>query len=165
MRVLIQRVSHACVRIDGSVVGEIGPGLALLVGICDQDTLATVPKMAKKITNMRIFNDDQDKMNLALGDVGGGILLVSQFTLYGDCRKGNRPSFIGSASGEQARSLYAHFGRILREAWSEVSEGEFGAMMRVELVNDGPVTLVIDREAPGPLAERGAGASGGGAGR
>ena len=122
----------------------------VLAAVAATDTDAELSWMARKIVSLRIFNDDEGKMNRSLRDLeapGGGILLVSQFTLYGDCRKGNRPSFIGSAPPEQARRLYAHFAEILRAEWPDVGEGEFGASMQVELVNDGPVTLVVDRDA------------------
>ncbi len=103
--------------------------------------------MARKLPDLRIFNDDEGKMNLSLRDVGGGILLVSQFTLYGDCRKGNRPSYVGSAPPARAEALYARFGVLLREQWPQVAEGRFGAMMDVSLLNRGPVTVIVDREA------------------
>jgi D-tyrosyl-tRNA(Tyr) deacylase len=139
------------VTIAGRVVGEIDRGLVVLAAFAVGDSPAELAWMARKLPRLRIFNDQQGKMNLSLQEVGGGILLVSQFTLYGDCRKGMRPSFIGSASPEVAGRLYTRFGELLREEWSPVAEGAFGAMMEVALVNAGPVTLVIDREA-GPGA-------------
>ena len=165
MRCVVQRSGSARVTVGGRETGSIERGLVVLVAFSATDTEAELSWMARKLAGLRIFNDDQDKMNLALGDVGGGILLVSQFTLYGDCRKGNRPSFIGSAPPELARSLYTRFGRILRGIWPEVAEGEFGAMMQVELLNEGPVTLVIDREALRPAPESDADAAGEGPGR
>ena len=149
MRCVVQRSGPARVTVDDRETGAIERGLVVLAAFSATDTDAELSWMARKLVGLRIFNDDQGKMNLSLGEVGGQILLISQFTLYGDCRKGNRPSFIGSAAPDPARLLYEQFGETLRKAWPEVAEGEFGAMMRVELVNDGPVTLVIDREAPG----------------
>lgn len=147
MRCVIQRVSRAAVTVDGVVTGEIGPGLAVLAAFTDRDTDAELSWMARKIPALRLFNDGEGRINLSLRDVGGGILLVSQFTLYGDCRKGNRPSFVGAAAPERAARLYARFGELLRREWPEVAEGRFGAMMDVALVNAGPVTVVVDREA------------------
>ena len=148
MRVVLQRVSEARVRVADRVTGEIGPGLLILCAFRESDSDAQMEWMADKLCDLRIFRDDEDKMNRCVRDIGGGLLVVSQFTLYGDARKGARPSFVGSAPPDRARELYAEFGRILRANWPTVEEGEFGAMMEVELVNDGPVTLVIDREAP-----------------
>ena len=148
MRCVVQRSGPASVAIAGNTVGSIERGLVVLAAFGPADTTAELDWMARKLPRLRIFNDPAGKMNLSLQDVGGGILLVSQFTLYGNCRKGSRPSFIGSAPPDLARRLYADFGQALREQWPTVAEGEFGAMMEVSLVNDGPVTLVIDREAP-----------------
>jgi D-tyrosyl-tRNA(Tyr) deacylase len=153
MRCVVQRSGPASVVIDGETVGSITGGLVVLAAFGPADTTAELSWMARKLPRLRIFRDAEDKMNLSLKDVGGGILLVSQFTLYGNCRKGMRPSFIGSAPPQQARELYEEFGRLLRQEWPTVAEGRFGEMMDVSLVNDGPVTLVIDREAP---AEAGA---------
>ena len=147
MRCVVQRSGSAAVAIEGRTVGSIDKGLVVLAAFGPRDTAAELDWMARKLPRLRIFNDSEGKMNLSLTEVGGGILLVSQFTLYGNCRKGMRPSFIGSAPPEQARRLYADFGRILRQQWSDIAEGEFGAAMEVSLVNDGPVTLVVDREA------------------
>ena len=133
-------------EIDGRISGAIDSGLVVLVAFAPNDTSAELEWMAHKLTHLRIFSDDQGKMNLSLQDVGGGILLVSQFTLYGDCRKGMRPSFVGSAPPAMALKLYQHFGDLLRQKWPLVAEGEFGASMNVSLTNNGPVTLVIDRE-------------------
>jgi D-tyrosyl-tRNA(Tyr) deacylase len=149
MRCVVQRSGPAAVTVDGRVTGSIERGLVVLAGFSPGDTDEQLAWMARKLPRLRIFRDDEDRMNLSLQDVGGGILLVSQFTLYGDCRKGQRPSFVGSAPPELAQQLYRRFGEILRREWSEVAEGEFGAMMKVELLNDGPVTLILEKEAPG----------------
>jgi D-tyrosyl-tRNA(Tyr) deacylase len=149
LRCVVQRSGPASVRIDAEVVGSIDRGLVVLAAFGPDDTPVELAWMARKILNLRIFNDPDGKMNLSLQDVGGGILLVSQFTLYGNCNKGMRPSFIGSAPPDMAKELYDEFGGMLRSEWPTVAEGRFGAKMEVELVNDGPVTLVIDREAAG----------------
>ena len=146
MRVVLQRVSRAEVRIDGASVGRIGHGYVALVGLAAADDEATLEWMADKIVHLRLFRDDDGKMNRALDDVGGDLLVVSQFTLYGDARKGRRPSFIGAAAPEVAIPLYERFLELLRaRAPGAVESGEFGAMMDVELVNDGPVTLILER--------------------
>jgi len=145
MRVLLQRVSRAEVRIAGAVRGQIGRGFLLLVGFTAADTPDAVEWMADKVTGLRLFADAEGKMNLGLEDVGGALLVVSQFTLYGDARKGRRPSFIDAARPEIAIPLYERFIELLRARGSQVETGEFGAMMDVELVNDGPVTLWIER--------------------
>ena len=146
MRVVLQRVREARVTVEGSVVGEIGVGQLLLVGFSENDTTDQVEWMADKVVGLRIFQDDAGKMNLTLADVDGSILVVSQFTLYGDVRKGRRPSFIAAAQPETAVPLYDRFLELLEARHSgEVASGEFGAMMDVSLTNDGPVTLVIDR--------------------
>lgn len=145
MRVLLQRVSRAEVRVGERVTGHIGRGFCLLVGFTGSDTDAQVAWMADKVVGLRLFADADDKMNLALADVGGSVLVVSQFTLYGDAEKGRRPSFIAAARPEQAIPLYEAFVRALRERGLPVETGEFGAMMDVELVNDGPVTLWLER--------------------
>jgi len=152
MRCVIQRSGPARVTIDGRVAGAIERGLVVLAAFAAGDTEAELDWMARKLPALRIFTDEAGLMNRSLREVGGGILLVSQFTLYGDCRKGNRPSFTGSAPPAVAEDLYERFGGLLRRQWPQVAEGEFGAMMKVELVNDGPVTLVLDREAPAPGA-------------
>ena len=146
MRVIVQRVSHASVRIDGAIVGEIGRGFLLLVGITHTDTKADADYLAKKVAQLRVFEDEAGKMNRALQDVGGAVLSVSQFTLYGDCTHGNRPSFVDAARPEQALPLYDYFNRQLREAYGlRVETGRFGADMKVELINDGPVTMLLER--------------------
>ena len=145
MRVLIQRVSRAEVRVEGRVTGRIAQGLLLLVGFTHADTGDQLTWMADKIAGLRIFGDADGKMNLALPDVGGAVLVVSQFTLYGDAEKGRRPSFIDAARPEAAIPLYELFLGLLRDRALTVETGEFGAMMDVELVNDGPVTLWLER--------------------
>lgn len=146
MRVVLQRVSRAEVRIDGRVTGQIERGFLLLVGFHRADTEEALAWMADKVISLRLFPDAEDKMNLGLVDVAGGLLVVSQFTLYGDTRKGRRPSFIDAAPPEIAIPLYEKFVDLLRaRAPGAVETGEFGAMMDVELVNDGPVTLVLER--------------------
>jgi D-tyrosyl-tRNA(Tyr) deacylase len=145
VRVLLQRVSRAEVRVDGNVVGRIDRGFVALVGFTTTDGDAQVDWMAEKVAGIRLFTDAGGKMNLALGDVGGSVLVVSQFTLYGDVQKGRRPSFIDAARPEHAVPLYERFVSLLRAAGPSVATGEFGAMMDVELVNDGPVTLWLER--------------------
>jgi D-tyrosyl-tRNA(Tyr) deacylase len=148
MRCVVQRSGAARVDIDGQTAGAIERGLVVLAAFAPDDTERELAWMAAKLPDLRIFNDDQGRMNVSLRDAGGGILLVSQFTLYGNCRRGNRPSFVDSAPPDEARVLYERFGRLLRVQWPEVAEGRFGADMKVSLLNDGPVTLIIDREAP-----------------
>ncbi|MFM8302315.1 MAG: D-aminoacyl-tRNA deacylase [Gemmatimonadota bacterium] len=145
MRVLLQRVSRAEVRVDGAVIGKIGRGFCLLVGYTATDTEAENRWMAEKVTGLRLFTDAEGKMNLGLEEVQGALLVVSQFTLYGDAAKGRRPSFIDAAPPEQARALYLQFIDLLRAQGVDVATGEFGADMAVELVNDGPVTLWLER--------------------
>ena len=150
MRVLLQRVSRAEVRIrkhgaEPRTTGRIGRGYVLLVGLTATDTEEHVAWMAEKVHGLRLFADPEDKMNLGIADVGGAVLVVSQFTLYGDARKGRRPSFIDAARPEIAIPLYERFVACLRDTGLQVETGEFGAMMDVELVNDGPVTLWLER--------------------
>ncbi len=145
MRVVVQRCSRAEVRIDGVVVGQIGQGFMLLVGVTDGDTKAEAELLAKKIAQLRVFEDAEGKMNLALSDIGGAILSISQFTLYADCRKGNRPSFIRAARPETAAPLYDYLNTILRTQYNiHVETGRFGADMKVDFINDGPVTIILD---------------------
>ena len=144
MRALVQRVSHASVTIDGRIHGQIGQGFLVLLGITDGDTVDDAVYLADKTVKMRVFTDENDKMNRSLADVGGGLLIVSQFTLYGDCRKGNRPSFTNAARPETAIPLYEAFIARCRESGLPVETGEFGADMKVDLLNDGPVTLWMD---------------------
>jgi D-aminoacyl-tRNA deacylase len=145
MRVVLQRVSHARVTVDGRVTGEIGRGLLLLAGFTDGDTEDALAWMADKVVGLRIFPDDEGKMNRSVEEIGGGLLVVSQFTLYGDARRGRRPSFVDAARPEAAIPLYERFLQMLRATGRPVQTGEFGAMMDVELVNDGPVTLILER--------------------
>jgi len=147
MRCVVQRSGPASVVIDGDTVGAIDGGLVVLAAFAPGDTEAELTWMARKLPDLRVFNDQDGKMNLSLRDVGGGILLVSQFTLYGDCRKGNRPSYVHSAAPAAAEAMYERFAALLREQWPVVGEGRFGAAMEVTLTNHGPVTLIIDREA------------------
>jgi len=149
MRIVVQRSKQARVEVDSTTVGEISQGLVLLVGIRHEDTEADIRWMADKIVNLRIFEDQEGKMNLSLLDIGGQILSVSQFTLYGDCRKGRRPNFMAAARPEHAEPMVERFNALLREHGIEVQTGRFGAMMDVQLTNWGPVTLVIDSEERG----------------
>ena len=145
MKVVLQRVSRASVSIQARLVGEIGPGFCLLVGFTHGDTIAQVDWMAEKVAGLRVFTDGAGKMNLGLHEVGGAVLVVSQFTLYGDASKGRRPSFIDAARPEEAIPLYEGFLAALRQRGLRVVSGEFGADMLVEIHNDGPVTLILDR--------------------
>jgi D-tyrosyl-tRNA(Tyr) deacylase len=147
MRVVYQRVSRAAVSANGLILGQIGPGACLLVGFTQGDGTAEVDWMADKVAGLRVFADGEGKMNLSLVDTGGAVLVVSQFTLYGDASRGRRPSFIGAARPEEATPLYQAFVEGLRARGLTVATGEFGALMAVELVNDGPVTLLLEREA------------------
>jgi D-aminoacyl-tRNA deacylase len=147
MRVVLQRVSSASVSIEGRIAGTIGRGFCLLVGLTHSDTAATVDWMAEKVAGLRLFSDAEGKMNLGLDEVGGGILVISQFTLYGDAAKGRRPSFIDAARPETAIPLYERFVDAFRQRGLEVASGEFGADMQVEIHNDGPVTLILERNA------------------
>ena len=145
MRVVVQRCSRAEVRIDGEVAGAIGRGFLLLVGVTDSDTEHEADMLAKKVAQLRVMEDAEGKMNLALADVDGAILSISQFTLYADCRKGNRPSFVRAARPEKAEPLYDYFNRVLREQYGlRVATGRFGADMKVNFINDGPVTILLD---------------------
>ena len=144
MRVCLQRVTEASVQVDAQQVGKIGPGLLVLLGIGQQDTSREVTQLVDKIVNLRIFADQQGKMNLSLLDVEGQMLVISQFTLWGDCRKGRRPSFVQAADPEVAEPLYERFVDEVRGQGVVTETGRFGAMMQVHLVNDGPVTLVIE---------------------
>lgn len=144
MRALVQRVSAAKVEVDGAVVGEIPGGVLVLLGVAKPDTSADAAYLAEKIAGLRIFSDDAGKMNLSLLETGGAMLTVSQFTLYGDCRKGRRPSFDSAAPAEQARALYEHFVAEVRRLGLRVETGVFQAHMQVSLVNDGPVTLLVE---------------------
>ena len=146
MRLVIQRVTEAAVRVDGEITGQIGKGYMVLVGVGSSDTEQVADRMLKKMIGLRIFEDEQGKTNLSLADVGGSLLLVSQFTLYADCKKGNRPGFSGAGRPEQASALYEYMIRRAKEAVPVVERGIFGADMKVSLVNDGPFTIVLDSE-------------------
>jgi D-tyrosyl-tRNA(Tyr) deacylase len=145
MRVVVQRVLEASVDVDGKTVSSIGPGMLVLAAFRNGDDEAELAWMAKKCLELRIFEDDRDKMNRSVVDVGGELLVVSQFTLYGDCRRGRRPDFMASAPAQEAQRLYRRFLDILGGYYPKVAEGVFGAKMKVRLANDGPVTLIIDR--------------------
>ncbi len=153
MRALVQRVSEARVTVDGQPCGETGPGLLVLIGVTHADTVERAAWLAGKVAGLRIFEDAEGKMNRSVSDVGGGVLVVSQFTLYGDCRKGRRPSFDAAARPEQARTLYDAFVAKLRELGLPVATGVFQAHMQVALVNDGPVTLMIETESTQPTGD------------
>ena len=144
MRAVVQRVSQASVTVDGEITGQIGRGFLVLLGVAEDDTQDDVIFLAQKIVGLRIFRDEADKMNLSLGDVGGKMLVVSQFTLLGDCRKGRRPSFVRAARPEKAEELYRSFVAEVCGQGIEVQTGRFQVHMDVELVNDGPVTLLVD---------------------
>lgn len=144
MRIVVQRSKHASVIVSGETIGEITHGLVLLVGINHEDTEQDVEFVADKVANLRIFEDEQGKMNYSVLEQGGQILSISQFTLYGDCRKGRRPNFMAAARPEQAEPLYELFNQKLREKGLQVETGRFGAMMQVQLINDGPVTLIVE---------------------
>ncbi|MBT2656792.1 D-tyrosyl-tRNA(Tyr) deacylase [Bacillus sp. ISL-18] len=144
MRIVVQRSKKAKVTVDGEITGQIKKGFVLLVGVTHEDKEEDALYLADKIANLRIFDDHEGKMNLSLLDVGGEILSVSQFTLYGDCRKGRRPNFMDAARPEQAVVLYEAFNQMLRDKGITVETGVFGAMMDVELINDGPVTLIVE---------------------
>ncbi|MBM7834267.1 D-aminoacyl-tRNA deacylase [Clostridium sardiniense] len=144
MRAVVQRVSSSRVRVDGEVVGEINLGVNVLVGISKEDSVEDLKYIKDKIINLRIFEDENDKMNHSLLDVKGDILAISQFTLYGDCRKGRRPNFMNAKGGEEAKILYDKFIEMLKETGLKVETGEFGAHMQVDIQNDGPVTILLD---------------------
>lgn len=146
MKVVLQRVSSASVTVEGTQIGSIGKGFLLLLGVCDTDTREITEKLADKICKLRIFQDENGKTNLSLADVGGELLVVSQFTLYADCKKGNRPSFIKAGSPALAEELYEYMVEQLKVRGNKVEHGSFGADMKVELVNDGPFTLVLDSQ-------------------
>ncbi|GKU75683.1 D-aminoacyl-tRNA deacylase [Paenibacillus sp. L3-i20] len=147
MKVVVQRSKGAKVTVDGIVTGEIQSGLVLLVGITHEDTMSDVRWMADKIAGLRIFEDESEKMNFSVQDVGGSILSISQFTLYADCRKGRRPNFMAAAKPEQAKELYDAFNNALSQLGLQVETGIFGAMMDVQLTNWGPVTIILESGA------------------
>ena len=146
MRMVVQRVSRASVRVDGELAGSIGAGLAILLGITKDDTMADAEYLVDKVLGLRIFSDCEGKMNRSLAEAGGSVLVVSQFTLYGDVRKGRRPSFERAASPDLARDLYEKFVELLRGRGLHVQTGVFQATMQVEFVNEGPVTILVDSE-------------------
>lgn len=147
MRALLQRVSSAGVTVNGRIVGQIERGFVVLLGVTHSDTTAVADWLANKVAGLRLFEDEAGKMNLGLADVGGSVLVVSQFTLYGDARKGKRPSFTAAAHPEQAEPLVDYFCDRLRQAGLSVATGQFGAVMQVIIQNDGPVTLMLEKEA------------------
>ena len=146
MRAVLTRVKNASVTVDGKVIGRIGPGFLILLGITHEDTEAQAVKLADKLMGLRIFEDENEKMNRSLEDVGGQVLVVSQFTLYGNCKKGRRPEFLAAARPELAVPLYEKLVALCRDKGFHVETGEFGACMEVESVNDGPVTLIVDTD-------------------
>lgn len=146
MKLVIQRVTHASVTVDNNVIGKIGKGYTVLIGVSDTDTKEIADKMLDKMIKLRIFEDENGKTNLSLADVGGELLLISQFTLYANCKKGNRPSFIEAGSPDHANALYEYIIEKCKERVDVVEQGEFGAEMKVELLNDGPFTVILDSE-------------------
>ena len=146
MKFVVQRVTHASVTVDGSVIGKIGQGFMVLIGVSDEDTKEIADKMVKKLLGLRIFEDENGKTNLDLHTVGGSLLLISQFTLYADCRHGNRPSFIKAGKPDMANEMYEYIIAKCREQVETVETGEFGADMKVELLNDGPFTILLDSD-------------------
>lgn len=146
MKFVIQRVKQASVKVEGSVIGEIEKGYLVLIGVSDKDTEAVADKMIKKMIGLRIFEDAEGKTNLPLADVGGSLLLVSQFTLYANCKKGNRPSFIEAGAPDKANQLYEYIIEESKKSVSVVQTGRFGAEMEVSLINDGPFTILLDSE-------------------
>ena len=146
MRFVVQRVTHASVTVDGNVIGKIGQGFMVLIGVSDEDTKETADKMVKKLLGLRIFEDENGKTNLDIHTVGGSLLLISQFTLYADCKHGNRPSFIKAGKPDMANEMYEYIIAKCREQVETVETGEFGADMKVELINDGPFTILLDSD-------------------
>ena len=146
MRLVIQRVNHASVKVDGDVIGKIGKGLLIFLGVADGDTREMVDKYVKKLQGLRIFEDADGKTNLSLADVGGSLLLISQFTLYADCRKGNRPSFVRAGKPEMASRMYDYIVARCKEQIPDTGCGIFGADMKISLLNDGPFTILLDSE-------------------
>ena len=146
MRFVVQRVTHASVTVDGNVIGKIGQGFMVLIGVSEEDTKETADKMVKKLLGLRIFEDENGKTNLDIHTVGGSLLLISQFTLYADCKHGNRPSFIKAGKPDMANEMYEYIIAKCREQVETVETGEFGADMKVELLNDGPFTILLDSD-------------------
>lgn len=146
MKLVIQRVKNAKVTVNENIIGDIGKGFMVLIGVTHSDNKEIVEYLVKKLCNLRVFNDDNDKMNLSIKDIGGELLIVSQFTLYADCQKsGNRPSFTNSAKPEYANELYEYFVQKCKQEVRKVETGEFGAHMQVDLINDGPVTIIMEK--------------------
>ena len=146
MKLIIQRVTHASVTVDNNVIGKIGKGYMVLIGVSDTDTKEIADKMLDKMIKLRIFEDENGQTNLSLADVGGELLLISQFTLYANCKKGNRPSFIEAGSPDHANALYEYIIEKCKKRVDVVEQGEFGAEMKVELLNDGPFTVILDSQ-------------------
>ena len=146
MKFVIQRVTHAEVAVEGEVIGKIGKGFMVLIGVAQDDTRVIADKMVKKLTGLRIFEDEQGKTNLSLDSVGGELLLISQFTLYANCKKGNRPSFIEAGAPDMANDMYEYIIAKCKEQVEVVERGQFGADMKVSLVNDGPFTIILDSD-------------------
>ena len=144
MKFVIQRVTHAEVAVEGEVIGKIGKGFMVLIGVAQDDTRVIADKMVKKLTGLRIFEDENGKTNLSLTDVGGELLVVSQFTLYADCHKGNRPSFVRAGAPDKANRIYEYFVERCKQYVPKVEHGSFGADMKVELLNDGPFTILLE---------------------
>lgn len=147
MKFVVQRVKHASVTVDGQITGKINTGFMVLIGVAQTDTKEIADKMIKKMLGLRIFDDENDKINLSLTDVNGELLLISQFTLYADCKKGNRPSFIEAGKPDMANPMYEYIIEQCRQAGYHVETGIFGADMKVELLNDGPFTIILDSDA------------------
>lgn len=144
MKIVLQRVLSANVKVDGKIIGEIKKGYVVFLGIGQEDTTCDCDRLAEKIINLRIFSDENDKINLSLKDVDGELLIISQFTLYADCRKGNRPNFVQAGKPDMAEKLYDYFIKICKDKGHRVSSGSFGADMKVELINDGPFTVILE---------------------
>ena len=146
MKIVLQRVKNASVSVDNNIIGEIGQGYLLLLGVSNTDTKEIAEKLAEKISKLRIFEDENGKTNLSASDIGGEILIVSQFTLYADCKKGNRPSFTNAGGPDLANELYEYFIEICKSKFKKVAHGKFGADMQVSLINDGPFTVILDSD-------------------
>lgn len=146
MKFVVQRVNEASVKVDGNVIGQIGKGFLVLIGVADSDTKEIADKMVKKLLGLRIFDDENDKINLSLSDVGGELLLISQFTLYANCKKGYRPSFIEAGAPDMANEMYEYIIKQCQENVPVVERGIFGADMKIQLLNDGPFTVLLDSD-------------------
>lgn len=144
MKAVVQRVTHASVKVDGEIKGEIQNGLLILLGVGMNDSEADAERLAQKISKLRIFSDENDKINLSVNDIGGSLLVISQFTLYADCRKGNRPNFMNAGKPDEAERLYEYFVSECKKLVPNVQKGVFGADMKVELLNDGPFTVILE---------------------